>query len=868
MRLPDLPVLDALPRLRDALAKGPAAVLVAPPGAGKTTVVPLALLDAGWLGSGRIVVLEPRRLAARAAARRMASLLGEAVGETVGYRIRRDTRVGPRTRVEVVTEGVLTRMLQSDPALDGVGLVVFDEFHERSLHADLGLALALAAQRLFRDDLRLLVMSATLDAAPVAELLGDGEAAPVIAAEGRRHPVETRYLDRPPSRAPDDRIEPAVAARVARALGDEPGDLLVFLPGAGEIRRTAERLSGLPLPDGVDLYPLFGNLSRDEQDRAIAPSPAGRRKVVLATAIAQTSLTIEGVRVVIDSGWMRLPRFDPATGMTGLETLRVTADVADQRRGRAGRTAPGVCYRLWTAGEQHGLVPHLRAEILDADLTPLVLELALWGTDVEELAWLDPPPAAGVEQALGLLRQLDLVGDDGSITGLGRRVAALGVHPRLGHMLVRAQEKGLAALGCHLAALLGERDLLRRPGGPPEADVRLRLEALRQGRAGGRAGCALAGHDVHRGRRARALTEARALARSLGAPRGAELAAADVERAGELLALAYPDRVARRREPSMDGPAGRGAIPGSPHGAGHRGRYLLRNGRGAALAEGQSLAAHAWIVASDVGGHGREARIHQAAPIGRGEVEELFARQIEEIDAVRWNAETARVEATRERRLGALVLSRAPLPEPEAERVAEALLDGVRAAGLRALPWSQKTRQLHGRLRFMHRADPETWPDVGDAALMASLSDWLAPFVTGMSRLDDLARLDLVEVLWTHVGWRLRPTLDELAPTHLEVPSGSRIPLDYSDPEAPALAVRLQEVFGWTETPRIGGGRVPVTLRLLSPARRPVQVTTDLASFWRDTYFEVKKELKGRYPKHYWPEDPLTARATRRVRPK
>ena len=848
MPLPDLPVTEALGPLRAALAERTAAVLVAPPGAGKTTLVPLALIDAGWLGGRKIVLLEPRRLAARAAARRMASLLGEEVGDTVGYRIRRDTRVGPATRVEVVTEGVLTRMLQSDPELDGVGLVLFDEYHERSLHADLGLALALESRRLFRQDLRVLVMSATLDAAPVAELLGDGEAAPVIAAEGREHPVDTRYLERPRSRAVDERIEPAIAARVVRALGDEPGDLLVFLPGAGEIRRTAERLAAMDLPDSVDVHPLFGNLSRDEQDRAIAPSSRGRRKVVLATAIAQTSLTIEGVRVVIDSGLVRLPRFDPATGMSALDTLRVTADVAAQRRGRAGRTAPGVCYRLWTEAEQRGLIPHQRAEILDADLAPLVLELALWGAGAEELAWLDPPPAAALERARALLRQLELVDGRGAITDHGRAVAELAVHPRLGHMLLRAAQQGLAPLACHLAALLGERDLLRRPGGPPDADVRLRLEALRRGRRAG----AVGDHDIHRGRLARVLAEARALGRSMSLSAGAALAADEIEHAGELLALAYPDRVARRRQDSPPSAA----------------RYLLRNGRGAALGEGQSLGAQGWIVVSDVGDRGREARIYQAAPIGRERLEELFADQIDEVDDVRWSGEAARVEAARERRLGPLLLSRAPLPEPDPDRVTEALLDGVRAAGLRVLPWSRTTRQLRERLRFAHRADPETWPDVTEETLLASLADWLAPFLTGMRRLDDLARIDLAQVLWTWVGWPLRPALDELAPTHLEVPSGSRIPVDYSDPDSPALAVRLQELFGWTETPRIGGGRVPLTLRLLSPAHRPVQVTTDLASFWRGTYFEIKKELKGRYPKHYWPDDPLSAVATRRVRPR
>jgi ATP-dependent helicase HrpB len=856
VRLPDLPVNEILGELGMALATRSAAVLVAPPGAGKTTVVPLALLDADWLAGGKIIVLEPRRLATRAAAHRMAGLLGEHIGDTVGYRIRRDTRVGAATRIEVVTEGVLTRMLQSDPALEGVGMVVFDEFHERSLHADLGLALAQQTRRLLRDDLRLLVMSATLDAAPVAEMIGDGETAPVVASRGRLHAVDTRYL----ARSFKGAVEPEVVAAVQGAVRDDDGDVLVFLPGYGEIRRTAERLAGVRLPDNVDVHPLYGDLSGEQQDRAIAPSPAGRRKVVLATAIAQTSLTIDGVRVVVDGGLMRVPRFDPGTGMSGLETLRVTADVAEQRRGRAGRTAPGTCYRLWTEAEQRGLVPRQRAEILDADLTPLVLELARWGAPADELDWLDPPPAAGLAQAGELLSQLGALDHSGAITAHGRRMVELGTHPRLAHMLLRARDMALAPLGCDLAALLGERDLLVRDGGPTDADLRLRLEALRRGQRGG----SVAGHEVQRGRHGRALAEARALRGALSIAGDARPSAADIERAGELLALAYPDRIGRRRSPGGATTAGGAQHTAAPRGA----RYLLRNGRGAALPEDQSLAVHEWIVVSDVGDRGAEARIFQGAPIAPELVEELFAEQIDQIDAVSWNEGVARVEATRRRCLGALVLTEAPLQAPAAERVTAALLDGVRAAGLGVLPWNKKTRQLRERLQFMHAADSDGWPDVGDESLLATLPEWLAPFVGGMRRLDELAGLDLVEVLWTLVGWQHRATLDELAPTHLEVPSGSRIPLDYGDPAAPALAVRLQEVFGWTDTPRIGGGRVPVTLRLLSPAQRPVQVTTDLASFWRSTYFEVKKELKGRYPKHYWPDDPLTAEPTRRVRPK
>ncbi len=889
MTLPDLPIRTVLEPLRQALAAHTAAVLIAPPGAGKTTVVPLALRQTAWLGDNKIVMLEPRRLATRAAAQRMASLLGEEVGETVGYRIRRDTRVGSETRIEVVTEGILTRMLQSDPALDNVGLVVFDEFHERSVHADLGLALALQAKRLFRNDLRLLVMSATLDAAPVAALLAD---APVIEAWGRAHPVQTRYRER----SVDGRIEPLVAAQVARILretcpnedlgdnspsGKNPsgsahptgGDILVFLPGAGEIARTAERLDTIGLPGSVDVYPLFGRLSRQQQDAAIAPSPKGRRKVVLATAIAQTSLTIEGVRVVIDSGLMRVPRFNPGTGMTGLETLRVTADVADQRRGRAGRTAPGVCYRMWTESEQRGLVPQLRPEIFEADLASLMLELALWGAEPQELTWPDPPPAPAAQQARELLRELDAVSADGTITEQGRQMAGLGLHPRLARMLVGARDMKLGPLACDLAALLSERGVLHRDTGAADADLRLQVEALRRARRDGARGAAPRDHRLHRGRLRRALEEARTLRRALGSSGAAcmpgspgedteersgedtgERSGADtVERTGELLALAYPDRIGRRR-----------AHPTNLH---QGARYLLRNGRGAELTGGQGLARYEWIVASDLEDRGRDARIYQAAPIELPHIEALFAAQIEEVDDVTWNAETERVEATRRRQLGALVLAEKPLGNVDAGLIVAALLEGVRASGLRVLPWNKKTSQLLERLRFMHHADANTWPDVSEKALINSLPDWLGPFLSGMRRLDDLSRLDLAEVLWTHIGWQHREALEAMAPTHLEVPSGSRIPLDYADPRAPALAVRLQEVFGWSETPRIGGGRVPVTLRLLSPAQRPVQVTADLASFWSDTYFEVKKDLKGRYPKHYWPDDPLSAKATRRVRP-
>lgn len=843
-----LPVLDTLPELRQALAGAGRAVLVAPPGAGKTTVIPLVLLEEGWRADGRIVVLEPRRLAARATADRMSRLLGEeGAGGTVGYRVRGDTRVSADTRVEVVTEGVLTRMLQSDPTLDGVSAVLFDEFHERSLHADLGLALTLQSRELFREGLRVLVMSATLDAAPVAQLLGD---VPVVSSEGKAYPVKTRYRSRPV----EGWIEPATTRAVLRALDEKEGDVLVFLPGAGEIRRTASRLAEAELPPHVAVHALFGALPRGEQDRAIAPSTPGKRKIVLATSIAETSLTIEGVTVVVDSGRMRVPRFDPGTGMTRLETVRVTRDAADQRRGRAGRTAPGSCYRLWTKAEDRGLAPRRRPEILDADLTPLALELAVWGAGAYELPWLDPPPRAALAQARELLRDLEALDDEG-VTEHGRTLAGVGAHPRLAHMLVGGRKMGWSRLAADLAAVLSDRDFLRGEGRAPDADLRLRLEAMERARQGG-GGLPgrVRGHGVHRGGLKRAAREsARLLRKTPGAvPAGSRKRhekATRFEGAGLLTALAYPDRIGQRRE-------------------GERGRFLLRNGKGARFTEPQMLEGEDWLVAAEVEGHGREARIFRAAPVTLDEIEDHFSSQIEEAAEVVWDGREGRVVARRRRMLGALTLSESPLPDPDPADLGRALLAGIRNEGLEVLPWSKKTRQLRERLEFLGRHDPEGWPDASEEALEASLEEWLLPFLSGARRLSDVKKVDLGQALLTWVGWDRRDALDRLAPSHLEVPSGSRIPIDYSDPAAPTLAVRLQEVFGLTETPRIAGGEVPVTMTLLSPAQRPVQVTRDLESFWRDAYFEVRKDLRGRYPKHYWPENPLEAEATRRTKPR
>jgi ATP-dependent helicase HrpB len=818
-----LPIEPALPALREALADNVAAVLQAPPGAGKTTRVPLALLDEPWIAGGRIVMLEPRRLAARAAARRMAEMLGEEVGVTVGYRVRHDTRVGPRTRVEVVTEGVLTRMLQSDPSLAGTGLLIFDEFHERSIHADLGLALALQAQTILRPDLRLLVMSATLDGAPVAALLG---VARIVTSEGRSHPVETRYL----ARRQDHRVQSAVAGVIREILDAEPGDLLVFLPGAGEIRRVEQLLEGVP----ATVIPLHGNLPTELQDRAIRPSPPGRRKVVLATAVAETSLTIEGVRIVVDSGLARLPRYSPRTGMTRLATVRVSRASAEQRRGRAGRLGPGLCLRLWAAHEDHQLLPRATPEILEADLAALALDLAAAGVgDPAELAWLDPPPAAAYAEARGLLRQLGAVNSDGRLTAHGRSMARLALHPRLAHMVLRGRELGAGDLACELAALLAERDLLRRQDGPTDADLGVRLDLLRG---------TTQRQDTDREALRRARSEARICREARTGHRPAAVSAASP---GLILGLAYPDRIAQRRP-------------------GEGGRFLLRNGQGAFL-EPQPLSREEYLVAAELDGQARESRILLASPLTLEEIETHLANGIEQEDVIGWDAATRAVVSSSRVRLGALILREAPLRNPEPDRVVGALLEGIKRTGLHALPWTDAARRLQARLGFLHRLDP-AWTDCSDVALLQNLAAWLGPHLGGIRRLDDLGRLDLAGILLGMLRWDQRALLDEWAPSHIQVASGSRIPVDYSDPEAPVLAVRLQELFGVTETPRLGRSGIPVTLHLLSPASRPVQVTRDLAGFWRTTYFDVRRDLRGRYPKHHWPDDPLRAEPTNRAK--
>jgi ATP-dependent helicase HrpB len=854
-----LPIDAVLPALREALRAHPSAVLQAPPGAGKSTVVPLALLPEPWAHDKRILMLEPRRLAARAVAQRMAQTLGEAVGRTVGYRMRMDTRVSRDTRIEVVTEGVLTRMLQNDPALEGVGAVIFDEFHERSLQADLGLALVLDARENLAPDLKLLVMSATLDGEAVARLLGD---APIVTSQGRMFPVESRFAGKGMPTLPGPAFGPAgpvdspekvTAQLIVRALREESGDVLVFLPGAREVRRVQSLVESAQTPTGETLriLPLFGELAPEDQDLALTPSSPGSRKVVLATNIAETSLTIQGVRVVVDSGLVRRSMFDPATGMSRLETQRISRASADQRQGRAGRTEPGVCYRAWSEGAHRSLAPFTPPEIVEADLIPLALELASWGTlDPAVLRWLDPPPAAMLASARDVLERLGALDADGRITRHGREMASIGVHPRFAHMLLKARAMGRLALAADLAALLGERDLLR---GARDADIRTRIEIMRG--EGSPAGIDRFG--LQRARRAaQDLRRQVAGADSTGRP--ADQGTYGAEDVGVVLAFAYPDRIGRRR-------------PG-----GAEARFTLANGRGAYFAEPQGLAKQDLIVAVDLDDRERDARILLAAPLSRAELEEHMPERLRRRESVEWSSRDQAVMARRTVELDAIVLEEKPLPEIPAEAARAAMLTGMRELGVAALPWTPAARDLQMRIEFVRQlqlpagASPEraTWPAVSDADLAASVDAWLAPWLDGVTRKEHLARISLIDALRSLLTWEQQRELDSLAPSHLEVPTGSQIRIDYLDPTAPAISVRLQEVFGLDATPRIGGGRIPVTFKLLSPAQRPVQVTRDLASFWRGSYADVRKDMRGRYPKHYWPENPLEAKATRGVRRK
>ncbi|HEY1899406.1 MAG TPA: ATP-dependent helicase HrpB [Steroidobacteraceae bacterium] len=846
-----LPIEAVLPELTAKLASASCVVLQAPPGAGKSTVVPLVLLECDWLVGRRIIMLEPRRLAARAVAARMAHTLGEAVGRTVGHRMRMDTRVSRDTRIEVVTEGVLTRMLQQDAALQGVGLVIFDEFHERSLQADLGLALTLDAQANLAPELKLLVMSATLDAQSIAARLE----APLVQSAGQAWPVATRYAGLTAPLLPatpggpvgsGDSVEALITRIVRRALTEEPGDVLVFLPGAREIRRVQAQLQGGPLPSGTQVLPLYGELAPREQDAALAPAAAGTRKVVLATNIAETSLTIDGIRVVVDSGLERRAVFDPVTGMGRLETARISRASADQRQGRAGRLEPGACYRAWSEGAQRSLAAFSMPEILQTDLAGLALELTAWGVrDATTLVWLDPPPAATLASARELLQRLDAMDDDGRATAHGRDMARLPVHPRLAHMLVAARQLGCVPLAAQLAALLSERDLLRAAGGAADADVRSRLAVL-QGET------APAGLDHGALQRARRMA-GDLVRQSGGAGAGNELpSAAHAGLEGVLLALAYPDRIARKR-------------------AGSDNRFVLANGRGAQFAVPQSLSQREFIVAIDVDDRDRDARITLAAPLSREDLEEHFSAHLNRSDEVHWGDRDQAVVARRVTRLFGLEISERPLRDVPAEASGTAMLEGITRLGLSVLPWNDESRDLQARMEFVRAHAPATltaaWPATDDVSLSANLRVWLTPWLEGVTRVQHLARLSMAQILRGLLSHEQQVRLDALAPTHFNAPTGSRIRIDYRDELAPVIAVRLQEVFGLLASPRLAGGQVPVTFKLLSPAQRPVQITRDLATFWQGSYAAVRKEMRGRYPRHYWPEDPAIAAPTRRAKP-
>lgn len=832
--------MEVLDDLGKALACHPSLVLRAPPGAGKTTVVPLYLLDAGWLGGNKILMLAPRRLAARAAASRMAQNLGEKVGQTVGYRVRMDTRAGPQTRIEVITEGILTRMLQSDPSLQGVGLVIFDEFHERSLDADLGLALCLDIQGVLNADLKLLVMSATMDTEPVAAMLGK---APVIEARGHSFPVETRYVGR--HTPTSDMAE--VTRAVFSAAGNENGSILVFLPGAAEIRDVARRLHRVGLGKQWMVAPLLGNQRPAEQDRAISPAPKEHRKIVLATAIAETSLTIEGIGVVVDSGLQRISRFDPRSGMSRLITMPVSKASADQRRGRAGRLGPGICLRLWSAAMNRTLAADRRPEILETDLCGLALELAGWGIrHPGDLNWLDPPPERAYAAACELLQSLNALDRQNKITPHGRKMAAMPVHPRLAHMLLMARKIGQSRLACDLAALLTERDPLRFQPGQDDVDLQLRCDLL-QARREGRPSIHLAA-QVNEGACKGLLAVAGQLYHRIRHSENRKTQTALSP--GRLLAWAYPDRIAKRRP-------------------GERGRYLTSGGRGVRLDAGDPMAAEDYIVAAETDGARRDGRIFRAAAYDQAMLEEQYAHQMAWQSNVCWDDRRESVSARRKLTFGALKVRMEPVQKPDEQQVLSAMIEGITRNGMEVLPWNQSLRRWQTRVCFLHRAisDEAGWPDLSDQTLCAGLSRWLAPYLKGITRLRDLTRVDLRGALFTLLSYDQHQQLEKLAPTHWTVPSGSRIPIDYSG-NAPVLAVRLQEMFGLEKTPAVAGGRQPLLIHLLSPAGRPVQVTRDLAGFWKNSYHDVKKELKGRYPKHHWPDDPLKAEATAKAKPR
>jgi ATP-dependent helicase HrpB len=838
-----LPIDAVLDQLARTLESHNAAVLVAPPGAGKTTRVPLALLDAPWLKNKKIIMLEPRRIAARASAERMAQTIGERVGETVGYRVRFGSKISRATRIEVVTEGIFSRQILDDPELSGISAVLFDEFHERSLDADLGLALARDAQIGLREDLRILVMSATLDGARVAKLLGD---APVIASEGRAFPVETRYL----GRKADAPLERQMADTIAMALRADPGSVLAFLPGAAEIRRTQNFLGERIHDASIEIVPLFGALDASVQDRAIAPAPKGQRKVVLATSIAETSLTIEGVRIVVDSGVARVPRYEPDIGLTRLETVRASRAAVDQRRGRAGRTEPGICYRLWDEPQTASLAAYTQPEILSADLSSLVLDLAQWGVrDPAALAFLDPPPAPALKEARSLLSELGALDSDGRITAEGQSLRALALPPRLARMIVDSHRLGAGGEAAEIAAILTERGL-----GGDSVDLGARLDQFRRDRSQ-RAGSARSlaqrwASQVEASEKAASLSSPSPLV-GRGGPATVVSQAGGELSTGVMLAFAFPDRIARNRG---------------------NGSFVLANGRGATIDQTSALARAPYIAVAELTGTAANGRILLAAPIAQADIEARFADQIENVDEISFDRASMSLRGRRKRTLHAITLSEAPMALTPSAETARVLADGLIAAGLDRLPWSKPLKQWRDRVMFLRKAEggalKDSWPDLSDDALAAQSEAWLLPALYDKTSLKEFAAGDLSDALMALLPWELRARLEREAPTHFEAPTGTMLPVDYEAEQGPTIAVRLQELFGLNAHPSIAKGAVPLVLELLSPAHRPVQVTRDLPGFWRGSYAAVRSDLRGRYPRHPWPEDPASAMPTRRVKPR
>lgn len=832
-QLCQFPISPVLTELKEKLSDS-SVVLTAPPGSGKTTIVPLALLDMPHFVGKKIIMLEPRRLATRAAALRMASLLGEKVGQTVGYQIRFDRHIGGNTRIEVVTEGILTRRIQNDVELKDVGLVIFDEFHERSLHADLALALCLDLMQL-RDDLRLLVMSATLETEPIAKLLGG---VPVVTGHGRSYDVSVKYLDRPLT----GRIPDVTYVGVKSVFQERKGDILVFLPGAAEIREVHRKISHDQLFDDVQVWPLLGDLSQGAQDKAMQPDPKGRRRVILATSIAETSLTIEGIESVVDSGWSRRPVFNPGNGLTTLNTIRVSKAAADQRAGRAGRLGPGYCLRLWSQGEHHAMLAVHPPEILSVDLSDLVLELARWGvSEAEQLAWLDPPRRAAFQNATQLLFMLGAINSKGVISGLGQELASLPAHPRLGFMLLMAKKNGQFSLACDVAAILSERDILVRNSAMPSAELRWRVELLDIYRSEGEAAIRSAGGRPSVCRRIDLL------AKSWRGMLSAQKDSRNLDDIGNILVYAYPDRICQRRREGA-------------------GKYLLSGGRGVMLAPADPLAAAEYLVVPSLDGGTRDGRIFLAEPVLIEDLRRSHHKLFSTAEDISWDDNKGQVRAVKRVLLDKIVVEEKQQRHIAPEDLCHALCRGIQQSGLECLPWTPEIRQLQARVICLCLWQPQVaWPDFSDVKLLSDLS-WLEPYLIGLQRKEDLKRINLKEVLLSMLGWELQQKLDRDAPATIKVPSGSRIRIKYQGDGFPVLAVRIQELFGLKESPTICQGKVALQLHLLSPAQRPVQITSDLSGFWQRSYPEVKKELKGRYPKHFWPDDPLQAVATRKVR--